>query len=131
MKKLLTAYPEILVEKYLGSITGVREFTVAMIGNGSDILIMPAGITLKIPKKVRIITTHDKDEHNTQAAPVSDLALRERIIRFAEMAFEVAGVHDYARCDLLLAEGFSNLSVPTEIEKMLSADVIEKLETNR
>ena len=100
--ELLITYPEILVEQYLGEEIDIREFTVAMIGNGENRQIFPAEITLKKKKGLRLITTTDKDEHNTLATPVSNQKLKDRLVDFAEKAFNVAGVEDYSRCDILM-----------------------------
>jgi len=102
---LLKLYKEILIEKYLGNYSDIREFTVAMIGNGHHKLLMPAEITLKQKKLLRIITTEDKETHKTQALAVKDMELSRKLTSLAEQAFEVAGVRDYARCDLILADG--------------------------
>jgi D-alanine-D-alanine ligase len=101
---LLQSFSEVLVEKYLGIAQDIREFTVAMIGNGKDRLLMPAEITLKQNKTVRIITTEDKENHNTLAVPVIEPDLKTRLNEFSLRAFEVAGVQDYARCDILMTE---------------------------
>lgn len=101
---LLQKYKFVLVEKFLGRSRDLHEYTVAMIGNGENRLLMPAEIRLKVPKRVRVITTRDKDEHMTQAEPVRDPLLIERLSRFAGHAFDSAQVRDYARCDLLMAD---------------------------
>lgn len=101
---LLQEYPGVLVEKYLGIINDIREFTVAMIGNQGNRLLMPAEITLKAKKKLRLITTRDKDEHFTLAEPVRDEILKHNLSEFAEKAFDVANVRDYARCDILMVK---------------------------
>jgi D-alanine-D-alanine ligase-like ATP-grasp enzyme len=105
LDELLLSNKEVLVEKYFGNASDIREFTVAIIGNGSHKLLMPAEITLKQKRDLRIITTQDKDDHLTQATPVVDNVLNEKLIAFAEKAFEIAGVRDYSRCDVLLADG--------------------------
>ena len=102
---LLVLYHEVLVEKYLGLYSDFQEFTVAMIGNGHQKLLMPAEIILKHKKTLRIITTQNKENHETQAFPVKDMELSRKLITLAERAFEVAGVRDYSRCDLILADG--------------------------
>ena len=103
LKELLKTYNTIIVEKYLGIYPDIREYTVAMIGNGKHKLLMPARITLKKKKNLRIVTTHDKDDHLTQARAVSDMSLKKRLVRFSEKAFKAAGVRDYSRCDILFA----------------------------
>jgi len=105
LNELLEDFDEILIEQYLGNALDIREFTVAMIGNGKSRLLMPAEITLKHKKPLRLVTTVDKDNHLTRAIPVSDIGLKEEIIDFASQAFLTAGVRDYARCDILRADG--------------------------
>jgi len=102
---LLETYEEVLVEQYLGMDPHIREFTVALIGNGAHTLLMPAEITLKHNKKVRVITTQDKDDHHTLAVPVEEGDLREELITLSQKAFEAAGVRDYSRCDILMSGG--------------------------
>jgi len=103
LDELLEVFDEILVEKFLGDIPGIREFTIAMIGNPGRMLLMPAEIVLKTPKAHRIITTSDKDEHHTQALPVTDPSVRKELLCFSEKALLVAQVRDYARCDVMMA----------------------------
>jgi len=105
LEELLPAYKEILIEKYLGDAPDLREFTVGMIGNADRMILMPAEIVVKTPKAHRIITTTDKDGHHTRALPVTETVLREKLKDFARQAFTVAGVRDYARCDILMAGG--------------------------
>jgi D-alanine-D-alanine ligase len=103
--ELLDTYDEILVEKYLGECEPLREFTVAMIGNHHQKLLLPSEIVLKKKGGYRIITTEDKDEHNTRAFAVDDQVLHRELILLAERAFTVAGVRDYARFDVLYSGG--------------------------
>ena len=103
--ELFSSYGTVLVEQFLGNCADVHEYTVAMIGNGSKRLFLPAEIKLKRAKKVRIVTTRDKDEHLTQALPVNDPVLRDRLAAFASRAFDSAGVRDYSRCDVIMADG--------------------------
>jgi D-alanine-D-alanine ligase len=105
LKKLLQVFDDILVEKYLGISPDLREFTVAMIGNRGQRIVSPAEITLVKKKALRIITTEDKDNHHTQAAPVEDKVLKNTLTAFAEKAFDAAGVRDYARLDIIIAGG--------------------------
>jgi D-alanine-D-alanine ligase len=104
-EKLLSTYDRILVEKYLGDEPHIREYTIAMIGTNEHMLIMPARISLKVKHRHRIVTTQDKDFHNTLARPVTDLNLRAQLTDFARRAFLVAGVRDYARLDVMLTGG--------------------------
>ncbi|MEA5077148.1 MAG: hypothetical protein VB013_01140 [Anaerolineaceae bacterium] len=102
-RQMLKDFSTLLVEHFLGDAPDLREFTVAMIGNPPDRLLMPARIRLKNKKPVRVITTADKDNHNTTASPVADESIKERLIQFVGPAFDAAGVRDYARCDVLYA----------------------------
>ena len=102
---LLDRYDEILVERYLGTNLDIREFTVAMIGNGDQVLLMPVELVLLRERKLRIITTQDKNQNFTSATPVDDYGMKERLLRLADRAFRAAGVRDYARCDVISANG--------------------------
>ncbi|MCJ7434202.1 MAG: hypothetical protein MUO77_12015 [Anaerolineales bacterium] len=103
--RLLEKYDEILVEQYLGRYSDLREFTVAMIGNGDSALVMPVEIILQTRRRWRIVTTCDKDEHHTLAVPITDKELLLKVEETARQALLVAGVQDYARCDMLLQGG--------------------------
>lgn len=104
IRDLLEKYEFVLVEKFLTG-ESVQEFTVAMIGNGKNKILMPAQIKLKVKKEHRLITTSDKEEHRTTATPVIDAALKGQLVEFAGRAFEIAGVRDYSRCDLMMIDG--------------------------
>ena len=101
---LLMQYKQVMVEKFLGEAGDFREYTVAMIGSGEQKLLLPAEIRLKMRKRVRIVTTADKDQHQTQAVAVRDTALYKKLSSFASKAFDSAGVRDYARLDVLSAK---------------------------
>jgi D-alanine-D-alanine ligase-like ATP-grasp enzyme len=104
VRELLRKYKTILVEKFLGNADNLHEYTVAMIGNGKNKLLMPAEIKLKQKKEVRIVTTQDKDNHLTQAIPVRDPLLFQKLVDFAKKAFESADMRDYSRCDLIMVD---------------------------
>jgi len=104
-KALLKFYDQILVERYLGAAPDFREYTIALIGNGQRALFMPAQIKLKVMRKPRIVTTQDKDRHNTFAIPVCEPEIRDSLIAFGREAFATAGVRDYARLDVMRANG--------------------------
>jgi D-alanine-D-alanine ligase-like ATP-grasp enzyme len=101
----LSLFGDVLVERYLGNEGDIREFTVAMIGSPTGDLILPAEIRLRRPRKQRVVTTQDKEEHNTIAVPLPDSPFRAKLCAFARKAFQAAGVRDYARCDILQAGG--------------------------
>jgi len=102
---LLASYNEILVEQYLGRYEDIREFTVAMIGNGDQMILMPCEIVFKVPKALRVITTSDKDEHRTRAISIDDHGLYEESCELANKAFHIAEVRDYSRLDVIYAGG--------------------------
>lgn len=104
-KALLKFYDQILVERYLGAAPDFREYTIALIGNGQGALFMPAQIKLKVMRKPRIVTTQDKDRHNTFAIPVCEPEIRDSLIAFGCEAFAIARVRDYARLDVMRANG--------------------------
>jgi D-alanine-D-alanine ligase len=97
-------YGEALIERFVGGKSDSREFTVALIGNGSNSIISAVEI-LKKHEGSLIVTEADKKNHNTLAVPIEDARLRERIERLAKRVFVSADVRDYARCDILLHEG--------------------------
>jgi D-alanine-D-alanine ligase len=101
---MLTRFDEILVEKYLGTDPNLREFTIALIGNHHRRLILPCEIILHPSIGYRVITTADKDQHRTQAYAVSDHVMHDRLVALAEKAFDVAGIRDYARFDVLYSD---------------------------
>jgi D-alanine-D-alanine ligase len=105
LEMLSTHFPEILVEHYLGDDPEMREFTVAMIGNGRERLNLPAEIFLLSEHLNRIITTADKNQHKTRALPVEDPKLRRKLANLADQVFDAVEVRDYARCDILSSKG--------------------------
>ena len=102
---LLMQYKQVMVEKFLGGAGDLHEYTVGLIGSGRQKLLLPAEIHLKIRKRVRLITTADKDQHRTQALPIRDEILRKKLSSFASKAFASAGIRDYARLDVLSVNG--------------------------
>jgi len=98
---LLMKYKQVMVEKFLGGADNLHEYTVALIGSGDKKLLLPAEIRLKIRKRVRLVTTADKDQHRTQAIPITDENLSNKLSGFASKAFASAGIRDYARLDVL------------------------------
>jgi len=102
---LLEQYEKIMVEKYLGDSADFHEYTVGLIGSGRHLILMPAEIQLKVKKRVRLVTTADKEQHRTQAVLVKDILLSRKLSSFATQAFSSAGVSDYARLDVIMAHG--------------------------
>jgi len=103
--ELLQKFDRVLVEKFLGDTTDFHEYTIAMIGSGKHMLLMPAEIRLKVNKRVRIVTTEDKDKHKTRAVPVEDVMLSGKLTDLAAEAFAIAGMRDYSRLDVIMADG--------------------------
>jgi D-alanine-D-alanine ligase-like ATP-grasp enzyme len=103
--RMTPKYSVILVEHYLGDDTSIREFTVAMIGNGKDRLILPAEIFLLQKHKTRIITTADKKFHQTRAIPVDEPDLKRKLSNLSDKVFDTVEMRDYARCDILQTKG--------------------------
>lgn len=94
-------YGEAIAESYIGENPEPREFTVALIGNFPQPIISAVEIIKEGPGP-RFVTQADKDGHGTRLAPIADPGLRRKVERLARKAFLVAGVNDYARCDLML-----------------------------
>lgn len=104
-RALLEQYEKVMVEKFLGNAADFHEYTVGLIGSGRHLILMPAEIRLKVKKRVRLVTTADKEQHQTQAVPIRDIVLRRKLSGFAAQAFSSAGVSDYARLDMIMAQG--------------------------
>jgi len=94
----------ILVEHYLGAYPDVKEITCVMIQGQGAMQCMPAFLGLAQPKRFHLITSHDKDGHHTVMSPLEPEQM-EHFVRFAQSAFESAGVRDYARGDFFFADG--------------------------
>jgi len=105
IKSMSKVYPEILIEHYLGKDKDLREFTIAMIGNGPGQFVLPAEIKLLARHPYRIITLSDKLKHSTQAIPINDSSLERKLSLLARSVFETIDARDYARCDVLLSRG--------------------------
>jgi D-alanine-D-alanine ligase len=97
-------YGEALVERFVSGGDGSREFTVAMIGNGSDAIVCPVEID-KPGSAFGVISEDDKEYHATRARRIESEGLRAKVKRLASKMFLSAGVRDYARGDILLHEG--------------------------
>jgi hypothetical protein len=95
----------ILAEKYLGQKKGARFFTVSLIGNGDRAIIMPSELRLAKGAALEFIADRDVARNRAKASSIGDRALEEEIKRFARVAFGAAGVRDFARLDVIRAEG--------------------------
>lgn len=105
IETLIQKYDEVLVESFIGKYSDIREFTVSMIGHGQQMIVAPAEVILKVPKKERLVTTKDKENHLTSAVPITDLLLKKDVSDLASKMFLSADVRDYSRCDILLGGG--------------------------
>jgi len=101
----LPIYKTLILEQYLGFKTDLREFTVGLIGNVENPIIMPSEIKLISNHARRVITTFDKENQNAIAIPIQCEKLKVEVSEFASKAFKVSGVRDYARCDILHVDG--------------------------
>ncbi|HEY9054043.1 MAG TPA: hypothetical protein VIO60_04415 [Rectinemataceae bacterium] len=95
----------ILIEHYLGFYADFREITCACVGNGEERLLMPAELVFTTPSAIRVITTADKEEGKVEARRIEDPRMNEAAKAFADIALQVAGARDYARCDMAFAKG--------------------------
>jgi D-alanine-D-alanine ligase len=94
-----------IVEQFLGDDPELHEYTVAILGNHPDRLLLPAEIILESHSSKRVITTEDKDLHRTRAIPIEDSSICRQVCDFASFAANVADVEDYARMDIILSGG--------------------------
>ncbi|MGB4572530.1 MAG: hypothetical protein WBH97_06870 [Rectinemataceae bacterium] len=105
VERIAGSHGELIAEQYVGISSDFREFTVSMMGSGEAMVVMPAELVFAQPKRLRVITNEDKEESRTRAIPITDGFLHAAVVSFAKRAFRVAGVRDYARCDMALACG--------------------------
>jgi len=98
-------YGDALVEHFLGTEPDCREYSVALIGSPRRGFVLPISISFRDGRKTKVVTHEDKSFQATLVAPVSAPGERWRIERFVRSAFIVAGVRDYARCDIIEAGG--------------------------
>jgi D-alanine-D-alanine ligase len=96
-------FGEALVERFVSGAEDSREFTVAMIGNGSRKIV--SAIEIRKPSGSSLVTEEDKEAQATSLAPIGDARLNDRVEHLARRVFASAGARDYARCDILLHEG--------------------------
>jgi D-alanine-D-alanine ligase len=97
-------YGEALVERFVSGAEGSREFTVAMIGNGSKAIISPVEIR-KTVQGSKVISEIDKESQTTRILAVDDARLRDKLKNLALKVFMTSAARDYSRCDILLHEG--------------------------
>ena len=97
-------YKRVLAEKFLGK---AREFTISVIGNGANKLIMPSVLALQNGRKRPLVLTHSIKDGKPGVRPVEpeiveDGPLRRRLCRMAAKMFDVCGLRDYARVDIMM-----------------------------
>jgi D-alanine-D-alanine ligase-like ATP-grasp enzyme len=94
-----------IVEHYLGDAPDFMEFTVAMIGEPETACFLPVQIDLRRARGPRVVTFRDKADGVAVAVPVESLERRIALRAFARRAVMNSGLRDYARCDVVFAEG--------------------------
>lgn len=99
----LEEHDALVVEHFLGG-SGSREYTVAMIGNGKEALFLPAEIKLKEDRPIGTVTCEDRLRGLVKAFSIEG-ETRELLADFARRALAAVSARDYARCDLIEAEG--------------------------
>jgi D-alanine-D-alanine ligase-like ATP-grasp enzyme len=99
----LEEHDALLVEHFLGG-SGSREYTVAMIGNGKEALLLPAEVKLKENRPIGTVTCGDRLRGLVKVFSVEG-EKRELLADFARRALAAVSARDYARCDLIEAGG--------------------------
>lgn len=93
----------VLAEKFL---TDIREFTVSIIGNGPDKLLLPSELVPQNGKRPLVLTheTKDGEPGNRPVEPefVKQDSLRRRLSMLATKMFNTCGLRDYARADIMM-----------------------------
>jgi D-alanine-D-alanine ligase len=97
-------FGDVLVERFVSGGADSREFTVALIGNGTRSIVSGVEICKAEPGAL-LITEEDKEQQTTLVAPIEERKLKEKVERLAVRIFVASGARDYARCDILLHEG--------------------------
>lgn len=97
------SHQRVLVEKFLSD---CREFTVSIIGNGQDMMVMPSELVPQNGKRPLVLTHEIKDEEpsNRLVEPefVMQKSLNRRLSIFAAKMFDICGLRDYARVDIMM-----------------------------
>ncbi len=106
VKKVMNkfGYKRVLAEKFLGK---AREFTISVIGNGANKLIMPSELVSQNGRKRPLVLTHSIKDGKPGARPVEpevveDGTLRRRLCQMEARMFDVCGLKDYARGDIMM-----------------------------
>ena len=93
----------VLAEKF---ISDKREFTVSIIGNGPNKLLMPSELVPQNGKRPLVLTHEIKDGEpgNRPVEPefVKQDSLRRRLSMLAAKMFDTCGLRDYARADIMM-----------------------------
>jgi len=99
----LEEHDTLVVEHFLGG-SSAREYTVAMIGNGKESLLLPAEIKLRDERPIGTVTNEDRLRGLAKAVFVEG-DKRALLADFARRALDAVSARDYARCDLIEAGG--------------------------
>jgi len=105
VSSLLESFDAVMVERFLGTASPSREFTAAMVGSGARRLVMPLAIGFTDGRRLRVVTSGDKDGHRTALSPIEPSTLADHVRDFTRQALDAAGVRDYARVDIMEEDG--------------------------
>ncbi len=95
-------YGGAIAERYLGDAPDFREFTAALIGDRG---VSAVEIILKRDKGPRIVTENDKNGSGTSTTLLASDAFSSSLREFACRCLLASGLRDYARCDVIYADG--------------------------
>jgi D-alanine-D-alanine ligase-like ATP-grasp enzyme len=98
-------YGGAIAERYLGDRADFREFTAALIGEGENSIVSPVEIRLTREDGPRIVMAEDKAGAGTRVEALPMGGFADSLRAFARDCLRVAGMRDYGRCDIILADG--------------------------
>ncbi|MDQ0149661.1 ATP-grasp domain-containing protein [Eubacterium multiforme] len=86
-----------LVEEFLPG----REFTVAIIGNGDDLRVMPIELSSSInDKKNKFLTRSIKVSDIENKERISNINIKKEVVKLARKSFNILKARDFARIDI-------------------------------
>ncbi|HWQ46025.1 MAG TPA: hypothetical protein VN376_04115 [Longilinea sp.] len=98
---MIPLYEELLLEEFLGTDPGLREFSAALIGQPARGQVLPVETVLDDVRRYRLIARNVAAEEHARISPIEDPALAARVTDFARKVFRCTGMRDFARCDML------------------------------
>jgi hypothetical protein len=103
--RLLRRCDRIFVQRCLDAKRDTRFFSVARIGNGDRQVLMPLELRMSKGTLFQSVTARDFVRNRASAEPISDKRIKAEVLGLARAALDAAEVRDFARLDVMLADG--------------------------